>query len=106
MPVANTVAPEATDTAKRLIDLFETDRKRIHELGRAGHTPLVIHELLKKRAAISMTGAAKAAKVSFPTASAAIQRLVKLGVVKEVTGRSRDQVFVYQKYLAALADPA
>jgi DNA-binding Lrp family transcriptional regulator len=66
----------------------------------------VIHDLLKKRAATTMTAAAKAAHVSFPTASTAMQRLVGLGIVKEITGRARDQVFVYDKYLTALTDPA
>lgn len=99
------VATEATSTARRLIDVFEEDRKTIQAIGRASHTPLVIHDLLKKRVATTMTAAAKAAKVSFPTASTAMQRLVRLGVVKEITGKSRAQVFVYERYLSALADP-
>lgn len=100
------VATEATNTARRLIDVFESDRKAIQAIGRASHTPLVIHDILKKRAATTMTAAAKAAHVSFPTASTAMQRLVRLGIVREITGRARDQVFVYDKYLTALSDPA
>lgn len=100
------VALEAAETARRLIHLFEADRKKIRSLGRSAHTAIVIHDLLRIRAATTITAAARKAGVSFPTASAALRRLVRIGIVKETTGRSRDQVFVYQKYLSALADPA
>jgi Fic family protein len=100
-----TVAIEATETARRLVSLFENDRRAIHELGRKAHVPLLAHELLKGRVATTITNLAKVANVTFPTASTALQRLVTLGIAKEITGRSRDQLFVYDKYLAALSDP-
>jgi Fic family protein len=99
------VAREATETASKLIRLFEVDREKILGLGRAGHTSLTIHEVLKRKVATNITGAAKAAKVSFPTASAALGRLARLDIVKEITGRSRDQVFVYHAYLAMMTEP-
>jgi Fic family protein len=99
------VAIEATETARRLVSLFENDRRAIHELGRKAHVPLLAHELLKGRVATTITNLAKVANVTFPTASTALQRLVTLGIAKEITGRSRDQLFVYDKYLAALSDP-
>ena len=72
---------------RRLIDVFEADRKAIQAIGRAARVPVAIHDVLKKRVAT------------------AIRRLVELGIVKEVTGKSCDQVFIYDKYVAALADP-
>jgi Fic family protein len=51
---------------------------------------------------ITITGAAHEAKVSFPTASAALKRLAELKIVREITGRARDKVFLYQKYLDGL----
>ncbi len=98
------VATEATSTARRLIGIFETDRQAIQASGRAVHAPLAIHSLLMRRVATTITAAAKSANVSFPTASTAMRRLVALGIAREVTGKSRDQLFVYDKYLAALAD--
>jgi Fic family protein len=98
------VAREATNTAQTLLKVFEADRKRIQGLGRAGHTALLVHEELTHRAATTITKAAAGAKVSFPTASAAMRRLERLGVVREITGRSRHQIFVYQRYLSALGE--
>ena len=98
------VASEATGTAHKLIQLFERDRKAIQELGRRGVVALRAHEVLKLRAATSITQLARTVGVTFPTASTAIQHLVSLGIAKEITGRSKNQVFVYQDYLNALSD--
>jgi hypothetical protein len=40
----------------------------------------------KEAAAASITTAAREARVSFPTASAALRRLERLGIVREITG--------------------
>jgi ribosomal protein S25 len=46
--------------------------------------------------------------ISFPTASMALENLVKIGVVRETTGRRRGRIYAYSDYLALLdrgADP-
>lgn len=100
------VASQATVTARRLIELFEADRLKIQKLGRAANTALLIHEALKRRAATTIGAVAKEVRVSFPTASANLQRLEKLKIVREITGRSRDQIFLYDNYLQILNDGA
>ena len=50
---------------RRLIDVFEADRKAIQAIGRAARVPVAIHDVLKKRVAT------------------AIRRLVELGIVKD-----------------------
>jgi Fic family protein len=47
-------------------------------------------------------GAAKALALSIPTSNAAISRLQQAGILREVTGRRRGGVFVYDAYLALL----
>jgi hypothetical protein len=42
---------------------------------------------------------ADALDVSYPTNSTALRHLSDLSIVAEVTGRKRDRVFVYQRYL-------
>lgn len=39
---------------------------------------------------------------SFPTAARAVEALAGLGIVREVTGRRRERVFAYQRYLDIL----
>jgi predicted transcriptional regulator len=40
--------------------------------------------------------------ISFPTASTALENLVKIGVVRETTGRQRGRIYAYSDYLALL----
>ena len=40
--------------------------------------------------------------ISYPTANSAISGLRELGLVEEVTGRSRNRVFAYWPYLRLL----
>ena len=39
-----------------------------------------------------------------PTVAGAVNQLVQLGIMKEVTGKQRDRVFAYDKYLAILSE--
>ena len=40
--------------------------------------------------------------LSFPAAASAMDRLVELGIARELTGKRRNRLFVYDQYLAAL----
>ncbi|MEP6834442.1 MAG: Fic family protein [Gemmatimonas sp.] len=96
------VAVEAANTARDLIALFERDRKQIQTLGRTSANALAIHDLLKHRAVTTIGSAAEASGTSFPTATAALQRLEKLGIVREATGQQRDRIYVYSEYVETL----
>jgi ribosomal protein S25 len=41
-------------------------------------------------------------KISLPTANKALQHLIDLGIVKEITGKTRSKIYVYQRYLDIL----
>ncbi len=42
------------------------------------------------------------AGISFPTAARAVDGLEQLGILREVTGRTRDRVFAYADYIGIL----
>lgn len=44
--------------------------------------------------------------LSFPTAGSALDLLVELGIARELTGKRRNRVFVYDQYLAILNEGA
>ena len=50
--------------------------------------------------------AAKRLRLSQPTVTAAMKHLVKLGVVREMTGRRRSKVYAYHAYLKLLGEGA
>lgn len=47
---------------------------------------------------------ARRADLSYPAAGAGMEVLVELGVARELTGKKRNRVFVYDRYLAALSE--
>jgi Fic family protein len=93
---------QASSDAKQIIDLLERDRKRIGKIGRASTSALKIHGYLLKKPFLSITKAAKALKISVPTVTNAVEKLVEIGMLKELTGRPRNRLFAYADYLTIL----
>ena len=95
----------AVDTAGRLSELFVLDRSRIEAAtGRRAGSALRVHEALKARPLRSITDLAATTGLSVPAASAAVDALVELGVAREFTGRRRDRLFAYDRYVAILGE--
>lgn len=69
--------------------------ERCREFGRGGPTAVALAELLAGRPATTVAETAAALKLSAPTAGAAVERLMSAGLLREITGRGRDRVFVY-----------
>jgi Fic family protein len=96
------VAAQATETARSLLALFEADRARVRKLGRGAASALSVYEFIRQKIIVSIPRAADATGLSRPTVTAALKRLGRLGITREITGRARDRQFVYGNQLAAL----
>lgn len=80
------------------------DEKRVRNaLGRAAYSALDVLALLRREIVITVPETARTLGVSQPTAGAAVERLVKLGIAREVTGKARLRAFAYEGMVAALA---
>ncbi|WP_135080086.1 Fic family protein [Terasakiella sp. SH-1] len=96
-------ANQATATARAIMDLFEADRFKIGESGKSTAAVLTIHTYLQSQP-IANTGTIKeACNVSLPTVLRSLTALEDLGIVREVTGKERNKVFVYQDYISILS---
>ena len=95
-------ADAAVSTAQRLVALFHDDQRRIQEMGRAAGSALRVHQVLKERPITSIPQVCDRAGLSFPAASSAMERLSGLGLAREITGRSRNRLYIYDSYLAIL----
>ena len=99
------VSQEATQTARAIVNLRETDRdKIIHELGRVAGNALKVHELLFRFPLVSVNPVADMLEVSFTSANRLVERLVDIGVLAEATGNARNRVFQYQNYINIFSD--
>jgi len=98
------VANEAVRNAQRLEEMFHNDRVRITGVGRRAGSALRVHESLKARPIQSIGSLSKSTGLSPPTAGSSIETLVELGIARELTGKRRDRLFVYDHYLNVLAE--
>ena len=98
-------AEGAVATARCLTTMFQRDQDRVQTVsGRRAGSVLRVHEALKRRVVLSLPAACQETGLAFQTAASAMNVLVTQGVAREITGRSRNRVFVYSQYLAILGE--
>jgi Fic family protein len=97
-----TTADQAVATARQLVEVFEKDRDRIRKAGRAAGSALQVHDVLRDRPLTSLNVVSQRTGLSFPAATSGMRLLMKLGIAREQTGRKRNRVFAYARYLSIL----
>jgi Fic family protein len=101
------VSAQATETARRILELREKHRALIAEhLGRAAGNGHRILEHLYKRPIISVKEVRSVTGTSNPAANQLVQKLVEQGIVNEITGRKRNRRFRYESYIRLFEEPA
>ena len=101
--VAQTAAG-AVSTAHRLQSLFREDEARIQRQGRTAGSALRVHQALKERPIRSVREAAAHAQLSIPAAANAMRTLEHAGIVRELTGRKRNRLFSYDRYVNIISE--
>ncbi len=96
------VAGQAVETAQRLRDLFDDDRRLIQERRLAVGSALRVHRALQEKPLMSIGNLSNLTRLHFTTVQKALNNLTKLGLVREITGRERGKLFVYERYLNIL----
>jgi Fic family protein len=96
------VAESTTETTRRIVRMLERDRIRIHELGRAAGTAHRVHDLATHFVVIRAPWTANVLELTEPPVYGAIKRLEEVGILREVTGRQRGKLYVYDEYLSIL----
>src|SRR5947207_4417178 len=99
------VAVEAADTARRILQLREQHRAAITaQLGRAAGNGHKVLESLFDRPIIAVGDVQKMTGTTYAAANSLVARLVKLGVLSEMTGYARNRRFRYASYIALFSD--
>ena len=97
-------AEGAVAGARRLSEMFTSDRAAIEQQGRRAGSLLRVHEALVARPILSLSEIRKRTTLAFATASSAMEWLVDHGIAREITGKRRDRLFVYDQYLSILSE--
>lgn len=101
---AAATAQEAAETATRILHIFSADRRKIQTVGRSASSVLLVHEYMQRKPIADIAATAKSLKLSVPTVTTALNHLVRIGVVKEITGKRRDRLFTYTRYFNLLSE--
>lgn len=96
-------AEVAIETGRRVTQAFHEDRAQLRAISRIAGSLLMLQEALQAKPVTTVAILRTATGLTTPTVNSLLRELESLGIVKESTGRARDRVFVYRRYLDALA---
>ncbi len=97
-------AEQAASAARRTLALFEDHRRKIEGLGRPAASVLRVFEHLQRNPIVSIPTTSESIGTSAPTVAKSLEHMRHLGLLREVTGRQRHRLFVYDAYLAILSE--
>ena len=98
-----TTAGESKRTAEQIFAMREEHRSLVME--HAGPNGLKLLSELFRQPLINVRTAAALLEVTFPTANKLVGRFEELGLLREMTGRSRARLFRYEPYMRLFDDP-
>jgi Fic family protein len=93
---------QAIGAARRILSLLDADRRKVEALGRPAASVLRVFQHAQTNPILSIPSTAERVGISFPTVAASIERMRKLGILREITGKRRRRLFVYEAYLTIL----
>ncbi|MBE2216790.1 MAG: Fic family protein [Ignavibacteria bacterium] len=88
----------AVETIRKIIAIKEADSVSIIKKGRVNKNSLKLLEHLFRNPVVTIRIAEKILDLKNPNAIKVISSLVDSGILKEVTGRKRNKIFIYKKY--------
>ena len=95
------VAGEAAETARRVLQLREQHRAAITaQLGRAAGNGHKVLESLFDRPIIAVSDVKQMTGTTYAAANSLVSRLVKVGILSEMTGYARNRRFRFAPYIA------
>ena len=99
---AELTAQGAVATAQRIGALFNADNARTEAIGKGAPAALRLLAALRERPLSNLTQLGEHTGLSYPTVSKAMKALIGIRIARELTGKRRNRVFVYDQYLAIL----
>ena len=95
-------ARQAADTAGRIVRLFEEDRRQVEGIGRKADSVHRVLDLLRRHPMTTVPNATAQLNLTPPTVRSAVESLETLGIVREITGKQRDRIYIYDRYVKIL----
>ena len=93
----------AEETAHKILALQKRHRQQLQKEA-VSRPVLQLLDMLFLNPFVSLPGVSDYLKITWPTAKASVERLVKLGILKEVSGRKRGRIYCAQELLNIVAE--
>ncbi|MFN9962009.1 MAG: Fic family protein, partial [Planctomycetota bacterium] len=97
-------ADDGANAARRMFRLVSEDRRTLMNLSSLSVSAIRLFELLPEHPMVTAAKALELTESTKPTANKAIESLVEAGILEEITGKQRDRIYAYRKYLDVLAE--
>lgn len=96
-------ADDAVASAGKVFRLLHSDRQMLAKHSAVTVSAIRLFDLLPEHPIVTVARVVDLLKTTKPTATKAIHALTDAGILKERTGRQRDRVYGYQRYLKLLS---
>lgn len=95
-------ATQAVNTLQEVLQLKQQKEHQIQQsFGRRAHRGLQLLQALLQNPVMNVEEAAKATGLSYKAANDLVEQMKTAGILKEITGQSRNRIFVFDAYLNA-----
>lgn len=94
-----TTANQAVETSKKIIKLKEEDSRKIMSLGRSSGKANIVFNYLFHTPILTIKDVERVTGLKNPNALSLTKKMLDIGILKEVTGRKRNKIFRYEKYV-------
>ncbi len=96
-------AAQALETVQQLLDLSGQDQDKISRIGRAAASTLQVHRVLMEHPIATSGRLVEKTGITPATINKALEHLVQLGIVRELTAQKRNRIFSYTEYLEIMS---
>ncbi len=97
-------ARQGVSTANRLTEIVEEDRVRTQSLKRLSGSALRVLNVLARTPVVTVAKISRETGIVESSVSKALKAMMKLGLVKELTGGKRNRLFCYDRYMKILSE--
>jgi len=95
---------QAVSAANQLSEIIRKDRNTVQSMGRISGSAYRVFDLMAERPLLSIPSACLKTGLVPNTVIKVMGALQKAGIVKEITGRKRNKLFSYDRYMKVLSE--
>lgn len=93
-------AKRSVETARKVLSLRERDIRKVTDAGGSVQKALLLLDALFCTPMVMIKDVERLVGIKNPNALSLTDRMVRLGILKEITGQKRNRVFVYDEYVS------